>query len=169
VKSKLVHREYLTKEELQRIADKSFTTARLSQVRDFFLFSCYTGLSYADVQKLKLSDIRLGNDGEKWLYGYRKKTGTRVAVPLLPFARDILDRYKEHPFCINHDRALPVSSNQKRNEYLAEIAIVSEVLKVLANRVAKRTFDTTVTLLNSVPIESVSKMMGHNNIPTTQL
>jgi len=169
LKSKLVRREYLTKEELQRIANKVFTTARLSQVRDFFLFSCYTGLSYADVQKLKLSDIRIGDDGEKWLFGYRKKTDTKVAVPLLPVARDILDRYKDHPFCINHERALPISSNQKMNEYLAEIAILSDVLKVLGNRIAKRTFATTVTLLNGVPIESVSKMMGHTNIRTTQL
>lgn len=169
LKSKLVHREYLTKEELQRVVDKNFTTARLSQVRDFFLFSCYTGLSYADVQKLKLSDICIGNDGEKWLFSYRKKTGIRVAVPLLPVARDILDRYKDHPFCINHDRALPISSNQKMNEYLTEIATLSNVIKVLGNRIAKRTFATTVTLLNGVPIESVSKMMGHTNIRTTQL
>ncbi|MET4141478.1 site-specific integrase [Pedobacter sp. UYP1] len=169
LRSKVVHREYLTKEELQRIADKSFTTVRLSQVRDFFLFSCYTGLSYADVQKLKTSDIRIGNDGEKWLFGYRKKTDTRLAVPLLPFARDILDRYKDHPFCINHDKAFPISSNQKMNEYLTEIAVLSNVVKVLGNRIAKRTFGTTVTLLNGVPIESVSKMMGHTNIRTTQL
>ena len=169
LKSKTVHREYLTNDELQRIADKSFTTVRLSQVRDFFLFSCYTGLSYADVQKLKKSDIRIGNDGEKWLFGYRKKTDTRLAVPLLPFARDILDRYKDHPLCINHDKAFPISSNQKMNEYLAEIAVLSNVVKVLGNRIAKRTFGTTVTLLNGVPIESVSKMMGHTNIRTTQL
>ena len=169
LKSKLVQREYLTKDELQRIADKCFTTTRLSQVRDFFLFSCYTGLSYTDVQKLKLSDIRVGNDGERWLFSYRKKTGTRVAVPLLPLAGNILNRYKDYPFCINHDRAFPIPSNQKMNEYLTEIAILSDVVKTLGNRIAKRTFTTTVTLLNGVPIESVSKMMGHTNIRTTQL
>jgi len=169
LKSKPVLRTYLTKDELQRIANKSFTTARLSQVRDFFLFSCYTGLSYADVHKLKLSEIRVGIDGERWLFSYRKKTDTQVAVPLLPVAQDILDRYKDHPFCINHDRALPISSNQKMNEYLKEIADLSDVAQTLGNRIAKRTFATTVTLLNGVPIESVSKMMGHTNIRTTQL
>jgi integrase len=169
LKSKPVLRTYLTLDELQRISDKVFSTARLSQVRDFFLFSCYTGLSYIDVYKLKLSEIRIGIDGEKWLFSYRKKTGIRVAVPLLPLACDILDRYKDDPLCVNQDRALPLSSNQKMNEYLEEVAVLSDVAHTLGNRIAKRTFATTVTLLNGVPIESVSKMMGHTNIRTTQL
>ena len=169
LKSKLVQREYLTADELQNIAGKKYSTARLTQVRDFFLFSCYTGLSYADVQKLKQTDIRIGIDGEKWLFSYRKKTGTPVAVPLIPIAADILERYKDHPFCVNQNRALPISSNQKMNEYLVEIAALSGIVKTLGNRIAKRTFATTVTLLNGVPIESVSKMMGHTNIRTTQL
>jgi len=169
LKSKLVQREYLTADELQNIAGKKYNTARLTQVRDFFLFSCYTGLSYADVQKLKQTDIRKGIDGEKWLFSYRKKTGTPVAVPLIPLATDILERYKDHPFCVNNNRALPISSNQKMNEYLVEIAALCGIVKTLGNRIAKRTFATTVTLLNGVPIESVSKMMGHTNIRTTQL
>lgn len=169
LKSKAVHREYLTADELQKITEKQFTTARLSQVRDFFLFSCYTGLSYADVQKLKLSDIGIGVDGERWIFTYRKKTDTRVAVPLLPIAANILDRYSDHPCCLNKNKALPISSNQKMNEYLVEIAALSGVHKILGNRVAKRTFGTTVTLMNGVPIESVSKMLGHTNLRTTQL
>jgi integrase len=169
LKSKPVHREYLTADELRKITEKQFSTARLFQVRDFFLFSCYTGLSYADVQKLKLSDIGIGVDGERWIFTYRKKTDTRVAIPLLPIAAGILDKYRGHPFCLNNDKALPVSSNQKMNEYLVEIAALSGVNKVLGNRIAKRTFGTTVTLMNGVPIESVSKMLGHTNIRTTQL
>lgn len=146
LKSKLIQREYLTADELQNIAGKKYSTARLTQVRDFFLFSCYTGLSYADVQKLKQTDIRIGIDGEKWLFSYRKKTGTPVAVPLIPIAADILERYKNHPLCANYNRALPVSSNQKMNEYLVEIAALSGIVKTLGNRIAKRTFATTVTL-----------------------
>lgn len=169
LKSKPVHREYLTADELRRITEKQFTITRLTQVRDFFLFSCYTGLSYADVQKLKLADIGIGVDGERWIFTYRKKTDTRAAIPLLPIAASILDKYKNHPVCLNHDRALPISSNQKMNEYLIEIAALSGVNKTLGNRIAKRTFATTVTLLNGVPIESVSKMLGHTNIRTTQL
>ncbi|MCX2476841.1 site-specific integrase, partial [Pedobacter sp. MC2016-05] len=156
-------------DELQKITQKQFTTDRLSQVRDFFLFSCYTGLSYADVQKLKLADIGIGVDGERWIFTYRKKTDTRVAIPLLPIAASILDKYKDHPYCLHNNRALPISSNQKMNEYLVEIAALSGVNKTLGIRIAKRTFGTTVTLLNGVPIESVSKMLGHTNIRTTQL
>lgn len=169
LKSKPVHREFLTADELHKITEKQFTTDRLSQVRDFFLFSCYTGLSYADVQKLKRADIGVGVDGERWVFTYRKKTDTRVAIPLLPIAASILDRYNNHPYCLNSNNALPISSNQKMNEYLVEIAALSGVNKTLGNRIAKRTFGTTVTLLNGVPIESVSKMLGHTNIRTTQL
>ncbi len=169
LKSKEVHRNYLTAAELKLIVEKDFTTPRLSQVRDFFLFSCYTGLSYADVQKLKPSDINTGGDGEQWIITYRQKTNTRAAIPLLPVAKEILDRYKDHPVCINQNKALPVSSNQKMNEYLVEIAALAGVAKTLGNRIAKRTFATTVTLMNGVPIESVSKMLGHTNIRTNQL
>jgi len=169
LKSKEVHRNYLTAAELKLIVEKDFTTPRLSQVRDFFLFSCYTGLSYADLQKLKPSDINTGGDGEQWIITYRQKTNTRAAIPLLPVAKEILDRYKDHPVCLNQNKALPVSSNQKMNEYLVEIAALAGVSKTLGNRIAKRTFATTVTLMNGVPIESVSKMLGHTNIRTTQL
>jgi len=169
LKSKEVHRNYLTADELQRIASKKFSTTRLTQVRDFFLFSCYTGLSYADVQKLKPSDIGIGGDGERWIITYRQKTDTRAAIPLLPVAEAILDKYKDHPVCINQDKALPVSSNQKMNEYLLEVATLTDIPKTLGNRIAKRTFATTITLCNGVPIESVSKMLGHTNLRTTQL
>ncbi len=91
-----------------------------------------------------------------------------MVIPLLPIAAGILDKYKDHPICLNYDRALPISSNQKMNEYLIEIAALSGVNKTLGNRIAKQTFATTVTLLNGVPIESVSKMLGHTNIRTTQ-
>lgn len=169
LKSKPVHREFLTANELQKITEKQFTTARLSQVRDFFLFSCYTGLSYADVQKLKFSDIGIGVDGERWIFSYRKKTDTRLAIPLLPIAIKILDSYSNLPSCINQDRALPISSNQKMNEYLVEIAAIAGVNQTLGNRIAKRTFATTVLLRNGVPIETVSRLLGHTNIRTTQL
>lgn len=159
LKSKEVHRNYLTAVELQKIAEKKFSTPRLSQVRDFFLFSCYTGLSYADVQKLKPSDICVGADGERWIVTYRQKTNTRAAIPLLPIADQILDRYKSHPVCINQNRALPISSNQKMNEYLVEIAALCGIVKTLGNRIAKRTFATTITLMNGVPIEVFLKCL----------
>ncbi|MFD2599094.1 site-specific integrase [Sphingobacterium corticis] len=169
LQSKPVNRTFLTADELKRITEKELTTQRLIQVRDFFLFSCYTGLSYADVHKLRLSDISTGVDGGKWIFTNRQKTDSRVAVPLLPVARSILAKYADNPWCQTNNRALPISSNQKMNEYLVEIAALCGINKTLGNRVAKRTFATTVTLMNGVPIESVSKMLGHSSIRTTQL
>jgi site-specific recombinase XerD len=169
LKSKPVERPFLTEDELQRIAEKQFSTERLLRVRDVFLFCCFTGLAYADVHKLKLSDVSKGIDGNRWIFTNRKKTGTRSAIPLLPNAIAILDRYSENAYCINQDKAMPVSSNQKMNEYLKEIATLCEIDKPLSSHVARHTFATTITLLNGVPIESVSKMLGHTSIRTTQI
>jgi integrase len=90
---------------------------RLLQVRDVFVFCCYTGLSYADVQKLKRSEIATGIDGEQWIFTIRQKTDISSRIPLLPVALRILKRYKNHPQCDNKDLLLPVLSNQKMNAY----------------------------------------------------
>lgn len=167
-KLKVVDRSFLTEEEIQLIADKQFDTARLEQVRDIFLFSCFTGLAYVDVEKLKYSELVNGPDGEKWLMTKRQKTDTPTRVPLLPSAMAILERYKEHPVCVSKGKALPVTSNQNMNAYLKEIAGVCSIDKPLTFHIARHTFATTVTLANGIPIESVSKMLGHTNIKTTQ-
>jgi site-specific recombinase XerD len=167
-KTKKVDRAFLSGEELQIMADKQFATQRLSQVRDVFILCCYTGLAYSDVQRLKLSNIIKGIDGNQWICINRKKTDTRSAIPLLPAAMSILEKYSDNPYCVNNDRAMPVASNQKMNEYLREIATLCTINKPLSSHIARHTFATTVTLLNGVPIESVSKMLGHTNIRTTQ-
>lgn len=167
-KVKRVDRIFLNREELQAIADKVFPTERLNQVRDIFLFCCFTGLAYADVKKLKPAEIVKGLDGEMWIYTKRKKTDTPSRIPLLPSALSLLKRYADHPLCCNTDKALPVSTNQKMNAYLKEIADVCGINKILTFHIARHTFATTVTLSNGVPIESVSKMLGHTNIKTTQ-
>ncbi|WP_240676129.1 site-specific integrase [Botryobacter ruber] len=165
---KEVVREFLTKEELQKMAAKEFEMERLEQVRDIFLFSCFTGLAYADVHKLKRSEIVTGLDGEKWIYTSRQKTDTTSRIPLLPTAQTLLEKYREHPQCVNQDKVLPVLSNQKMNAYLKEIADVCGIRKSLTFHIARHTFATTVTLSNGVPIESVSRMLGHTNLKTTQ-
>ena len=169
LKSKPVERPFLSDDELQRIADKKFSTDRLLQVRDVFLFCCFTGLAYADVQKLKLSNINKGSDGEQWITISRKKTKTRSAIPLLPPAITILEKYSANPYCTNQDKAMPVSTNQKVNEYLKEIATLCGIDKNLSSHIARHTFATTVTLQKGVPMESVSKMLGHEQIRTTQI
>lgn len=162
-------RGYLTQEELERIEQREFSIARLQQVKDLFVFSCYTGLAYIDVMKLTPSQIRIGIDKEYWLFTSREKTDTSVKVPLLPKAYEIVQKYKEHPTCLVHGTLFPGISNQRLNSYLKEIADLCEIDKHLTFHLARHTFATTITLTNGVPIETVSKMLGHNSIRTTQI
>lgn len=167
-KIKEVERVFLVEEELQVLASKEFSIERLSQVKDIFLFSCFTGLAYIDVKKLTKANINIGIDGEKWIFTSRQKTDTRSNIPLLPMAQEILNKYKDHPQCLNENHLLPVLSNQKMNSYLKEIGDVCGFNKELTFHCARYTFATTVTLSNGVPIESVGKMLGHKNLRTTQ-
>ena len=167
-KVKEVERVYLSEKEIQNIIEKDFKTERLSLVRDIFLFSCFTGLAYIDVKNLTKSHISFGIDGEKWIFTHRQKTESASKIPILPVTQMIIDKYENHPQCINEDKLLPILSNQKMNAYLKEIAGVCEIEKELTFHIARHTFATTVTLTNGVPIESVSKMLGHKNLRTTQ-
>ncbi|WP_026979124.1 site-specific integrase [Flavobacterium tegetincola] len=167
-KVKEVERVYLTEVEIQNIIEKDFKTQRLSLVRDIFIFSCFTGLAYVDVKNLTKSHINFGIDGEKWIFTHRQKTESASKIPILPVTQMIIDKYSDNPQCINVDKLLPVLSNQKMNAYLKEIAGVCEIEKELTFHIARHTFATTVTLTNGVPIESVSKMLGHKNLRTTQ-
>ena len=163
-----VERVALTEKELQAIMSKQFPTYRLDLVRDIFIFCCFTGLAYADVKKLKRAEIGIGIDGGKWIFTSRQKTETLSRIPLLPLTLALIDKYKEHPQCSNNERLLPVLSNQKMNTYLKEIADACEIAKNFTFHIARHTFATTVTLSNGVPIETVSKMLGHRNLRTTQ-
>jgi len=167
-KVKEVERVYLSEVEIQNIINKDFKTERLSLVRDIFLFSCFTGLAYIDVKNLTKSHISIGIDGDKWIFTHRQKTESASKIPVLPVTQMIIDKYADHPQAINEDKLLPILSNQKMNAYLKEIAAVCEIEKELTFHIARHTFATTVTLTNGVPIESVSKMLGHKNLRTTQ-
>ena len=167
-KVKEVERVYLSEDEIQNIINKDFKTERLSLVRDIFLFSCFTGLAYIDVKNLTKSHISLGIDGDKWIFTHRQKTETASKIPILSVTQMIIDKYSDHPQSVNEDKLLPILSNQKMNAYLKEIATVCEIEKELTFHIARHTFATTVTLTNGVPIESVSKMLGHKNLRTTQ-
>lgn len=167
-KVKEVERVYLNEDEIQTIIEKDFKTERLSLVRDIFLFSCFTGLAYIDVKNLTKSHISYGIDGEQWIFTHRQKTESASKIPILPVTQIIIDKYENHPQCLNEDKLLPILSNQKMNAYLKEIAGVCEIEKELTFHIARHTFATTVTLTNGVPIESVSKMLGHKNLRTTQ-
>lgn len=165
---KRVDRVFLTTDELQAIADKEFVTERLSQVRDIFIFCCFTGLAFIDVQKLQSNKIVKGVDGEKWIQVNRQKTNTPAKIPLLPIPLMLIKKYADHPQCVVREKIFPVLSNQKMNAYLKEITDICGINKKVTFHTARHTFATTVTLLNGVPIETVSKMLGHTNLKITQ-
>lgn len=160
--------EFLTKEEIQSLSSKEIKIERLRQVRDVFIFCCFTGLSYVDIHRLNASEVSVGVDNDLWIFIKRGKTNIPSRIPLLPITQKILNDYKDHPQCINSRKLLPVLSNQKYNAYLKELADICGISKNLTTHTARHTFATTVTLSNGVPIESVSKMLGHKKLQTTQ-
>ncbi len=164
-----VNREVLSENELLGMWERDFGIPRLDEVKDVFLFCCYTGYSFADVERISKNDLERGIDGDFWIFTERKKTGVTSNVPLLPKAMQILKKYENHPICVNSERLLPVKSNQKMNAYLKEVAALCGIKKNLTMHMARHTFATTVTLSNGVPIETVSKMLGHTKIATTQI
>jgi len=141
----------------------------LQQVLDMFLFSCYTGLAYIDLAELTPDNIVTGMDGNLWIFTSRAKTDTSVRIPLLPKAMELMEKYSDDPRAVSNGTVFPVISNQRMNGYLKEIAEICEIRTDLTFHIARHTFATTVTLSNGVPIESVSKMLGHTSIRTTQI
>jgi integrase len=150
---------FLTVDELKLLEEYSFKQKRLQQVKDMFIFCCYTGLAYQEMSILKAKNIEIGFDGKEWIQMYRQKTKRKISIPLLPKARVILDKYNNE---------LPVISNQKINSYLKEIAEIVGIEKRLTHHIARKTFATTVLLYNNVPMEIVSELLGHSNMNITQ-
>ncbi len=162
-------RECLTESELQAVEDKDIELKRLVSVRDAFVLSCYTGLSYADIQKLRIGHIINKEYNSKWIIISRTKTEIRSPIPLLPKALKILNKYDAFEVTDKTKPLLPIGGNQKMNAYLKEIADICGISKNLTYHLARHTFATTVTLSKGVPIETVSKMLGHTNLKTTQI
>lgn len=167
-KWKKVERDILNERELKILIETELPNKRLEQVRDVFVFCCFTGLSYIDVEKLSTNHIVLNMKGERWIKINRSKTDTKSSVPLLPVAEKLIYKYNTS-LDGNLDKLLPVISNQKLNLYLKEIATICNIEKKLTFHLSRHTFATTVTLANGVPIESVSKMLGHSSLKTTQI
>jgi len=162
-------REFLTSLELRNIENMTSYIERLILVRDLFIFSCYTGISYGDLIELTDANIKTGIDCNLWIMAERVKTGTPYKIPLLPKAAELVQKYKNHPRTQSCCKLLPNLSNQKLNSYLKEIADLCGIKKNLTFHMARHTFATTVTLSNGVPIETVSKLLGHTKLATTQI
>ncbi|MDX2361586.1 MAG: site-specific integrase [Crocinitomicaceae bacterium] len=159
----------LTQSELNSIMSKEIGTQKLAEVRDVFIFCCYTGFAYSEIHKFSRNSVTKGIDGDLWITTNRMKTGTRESVPLLPIPLEIIKKYKDHEYCMEYNKLLPVNSNQRYNNYLKELAAICEIDKNVTTHIARHTFATTVTLSNGVPIETVSKMLGHTKLATTQI
>jgi len=164
-----VKRDYLSKEELQKLEELKLSIPRLDVVRDIFVFACYSGLAYIDVSNLTRNNIRLGIDGDLWILTERAKTKNQSNIPLLPKAHELIKKYGNHPAKKTENHIFPSFSNQKLNAYLKELADLASIDKNLTFHIARHTFATTVTLANGVPIESISSMLGHKSIRTTQI
>lgn len=159
----------LTQDEIDVLYLKPMPNKRLEEIRDVFLFSCYTGYAFSDVELLCPDSIVKGIDGEMWIHANRVKTDVRENVMLLDIPLKIIEKYKDNDFCKAKGRLLPVVSNQKYNAYLKEIATICNINKLLTTHIARHTFATTITLANGITLESVSAMLGHSSIKTTQI
>ncbi|NGX84861.1 site-specific integrase [Aequorivita sp. KMM 9714] len=160
-------RHYLSQKELDLLINTELIHTYQNRTKDIFIFSCYTGLSYIDVKNLMKNDIVKGIDGKDWIFTKRQKTDHPIKIPLLDVAENIIHKYKDE--MKNSDKLLPVYSNQKLNKYLKEVAKELKINKYLTFHSARHTFATTVTLSNGVPIETVSKLLGHTKLSTTQI
>jgi len=150
---------FLTTDELNKLENYSFEQTRLNQVRDLFVFCCYTGLAYYEMTNLKSENISIGFDNMEWIQMKREKTSKQIAIPILPKAKSILNKY---------DNILPKFSNQKVNSYLKEIAGIVGIDKNITHHIARKTFASTILLYNDVPMEIVSELLGHSNMIITQ-
>ncbi|HLP74218.1 MAG TPA: site-specific integrase [Bacteroidales bacterium] len=163
-----VNKEFLTQDEMNALIRKKIVIDRIAQVRDVFLFSCFTGLAYIDAKSLCAKDIETGVDGNLWIRKQRHKSKQWAHIPLLPVAREIINRYTYNSTCVKRGVLLPVPSNQKMNAYLKEVADLCGITKNLTTHCARHTFATTVTLANNISMESVSKMLGHSSLNMTK-
>lgn len=162
-------REFLEAHEIQKMYKKKISIKRIEEVRDVFIFCCFTGYAYETTYNLEPGNIFKGVDGKLWITRDRAKTGSEETVPLMPIPLAIIEKYKNHPYCVMNNKLLPVNSNYRYNVYLKELADICGINKQLTTHTARHTFATTVTLENDVPLETVGKMLGHKDLRSTQI
>lgn len=164
-----VSREILTQPEIDKMVNLEIEEDRLDRIRDMFFFCTSTGIAFIDVQKLEMKHIYEDKTGMPWIKNKRFKTSIEFMVPVLDITKKIIEKYTNHPQRLNKGFVIPQISNQNYNAYLKELALLCKIKKNLTSHIARHTFATTITLENGVPLEIVSKMLGHTNIKTTQI
>ena len=166
-KAKTRDRGYLTEDELRRFISVELRRYKQRQIRDIFVFQSFTGLAYADVKKLTFDDIQTSFDGELWLIAKRKKTNATFYVKLLPIAKQLIEQYR---LVAKNNFVFPVPSHSDNmNRCLQRIAKQCGITKRITSHMGRHTMATTVCLSQGVPIETVSQMLGHSCITTTQI
>jgi len=159
--------EFLTIEEINKIESTHFEIERLEIIKDLFIFSCYSGLAFMEVSNLTEDNLFIGNDGEVWLKMTRQKTKREFKVPLLPQALKVIEKYRDHPLSRRRRKLLPIPSNQRFNAYIQEVGDICGIKKKLHHHLARKSFSVSIALANNVPIESLSRMLGHASVAVT--
>lgn len=159
-------RRYLTREELQRLMTTPLPSQRIYLVRDLFLFSCYTGISYGDMCRLTAANLETSEDGTTWIKATREKTNVEFEIPLLDLPLHIIDKYHD---TTSDGKLLPIYGNSELNKGLKLLAATCGIDRKLTFHRARHNFGTHITLSLGVPIETVSRMMGHRRLMTTQI
>ncbi|WP_418662129.1 tyrosine-type recombinase/integrase [Alistipes communis] len=168
VRPKYAERRYLSASELQAVMDVKLPNYRTGINRDVFVFCAFTGLRHAEVVKLTHADIHTDDNGERWIIDKRQKTGMQFRVKLLPVAEMLYERYKD--MHLAGDKVFPLKGTHKTlNMSLRQVARHAGLSFNPTIHMARHTFATTVTLTQGVPLETVSKMLGHKHITTTQI
>ena len=162
-----VDRGYLSEDEIKIILKKKMVSERLENVRDLFIFSCFTGLAFSDIHGLRKEHIVEDSNGVRWIRKGRQKTKIMCNIPLMEVPLKILEKYSTNEYCRKHGVLFPVLCNQKMNACLKELADICGIKKTLTTHVARHTF-ATFALANGVSIESVAKMLGHTNVQMTR-
>ena len=157
---------YLTREELHRLMTTPLPSPSLRLVRDLFLFSCYTGISYGDMCRLTAANLETSEDGTTWIKATREKTNVEFEIPLLDLPLHIIDKYRD---TAPDGRLLPMYGNSELNKGLKHLATVCGIDRKLTFHMARHTYATEITLSHGVPMETVSRMLGHSRVDTTQI
>jgi site-specific recombinase XerD len=162
-------RRWVSQDELGRIMKAEITYPSVAFTRDMFVFACFTGISYADLNSLKHVDIHSQPDGSRMILIERQKTGVASCIPLLPAAQDILEKYRNSRFAGLGGKVFRMQTLSGMDRHLKYIAKSARIDKCLTFHMGRHTYATTVCLSNGIPIESLSRMLGHSSISTTQI
>lgn len=157
----------LSREDFEKIRDVEIPAWRTTHilVRDLFLFACYTGTAYANVVSVTRENLYTDDDGSLWLKYRRKKNELRASVKLLPEALALIEKYHDD----NRPTLFPIIYHPNLRRHMKSLAVLAVVSSTLCYHQARHSFASLITLEAGVPIETISRMLGHSDIQTTHV